>query len=73
MSILHSWPGTLSWDEIVATIRSWSDGPISRDEAYEVAQIAGLLGLFGFPKEEQTSGHQVQAVPVADDRGEASE
>lgn len=47
----HYWPGSMSWAQIVERIRSWSDSPvISRDEAYDVAHVAGLLGVFGFPE-----------------------
>lgn len=53
MSTDHYWPGSMSQDEIVKRIRSWSDGPISRDEAYEVIQVASLLGVFGFPEGSQ--------------------
>ena len=53
MTTDHYWPGSMTWQEITERIRAWSDGPISRDEAYEVAQISGMLGVFGFPEGSQ--------------------
>lgn len=49
------WPGSLTWPEIVERIRSWSDGPITRDEAYEVMQVASVLGVFMRREEKQVS------------------
>lgn len=53
MSVNKYWPGSLTWPEIVERVRSWSDGPITRDEAYEVMHVASLLGVFGFPEGSQ--------------------
>lgn len=55
MSAPHYWPGSLTWPEIVERIRSWSDGPITRDEAYEVMHIASILGVFTRREEQQVS------------------
>lgn len=53
MSVEKYWPGSMTWDEIVERVRSWSNGPITRDEAYEVMHIAGLLDVFGSREEKK--------------------
>lgn len=49
------WPGSMTWEQITERIRSWSDGPITRDEAYEVMHIASVLGVFMRREEKQVS------------------
>lgn len=58
------WPGSLTWEEIVSRVRSWSDGPITRDEAYEVIHVASLLGVFGHPEGSQFREEKIMYDPT---------
>lgn len=45
----HYWPGSMTWDEIVALVRALPER-IEPEDVATVATIAGILGVFGFPE-----------------------
>jgi hypothetical protein len=51
MPVEKYWPGPLTWDDIVAAARALPDR-ITEEDIGTVAFLAGLLGVFGFPEDD---------------------
>lgn len=44
------WPGSMTWEEIVAQVRALPDDRFGHEEIAVTMHLAGILGVFGFPE-----------------------